>query len=235
MVDALERAMSSARAPTEATRPMAATPPPPPPPPVAPSPSTPASTGGRRNAAPLLVGLAALALVAVVAVLLFSGGGDKPSNTGRQTNTQRSQKRKATPTPTPKAKSTPTATATPTPTATPTTAPTGGVDLARARQLQLEGYSARRAGDYEHALSASSAALKACGSTHALDPCGYALYEVGVDLMHLGRSQEAIPFLEKRLAEYGDNSSGEVQKALDEARGGKTKPGKSKGHGNEGD
>ena len=232
MVDALDRAMSSARTPTEATRPMAAMgPPPPPPPPVAERTTT---TGGRRNAAPLLVGLAALALLAVVAVVLFAGGSDNPSDSGRQTNTQRSQKRKATPTPKPKAKSTPTPTATPTPTptATPTTAPSGGVDLARARQLQLAGFNARKAGDYQTGLNDSSAALKACGSTHALDPCGYALYEIGADLIALGRNDEAIPFLEKRLSEYGDNSSGEVQKALDEARSGK-KPEKSKGHGND--
>jgi serine/threonine-protein kinase len=236
MVDALERAMGSARAPTEATRPMAAIPPPPPPPPA---PARAAATGGRRNAAPLLVGLAALALLAVVAVLLFSGGGENPSDSKRQTNTQRTQKRKATPTPTakPKAKAeaTPTPTATPTSTATPTPAPGSGVDLARARQLQLAGFNARKAGDYQTALNDSSAALKACGDTHALDPCGYALYEIGADLIALGRNEEAIPFLEKRLSEYGDNSSGEVQRALDQARGetGGKKPKKSKGHGHD--
>ena len=34
----------------------------------------------------------------------------------------------------------------------------------------------------------------------------------------LERYDEAIPYLERRLSEYGDNSSGEVKKALDEAR-----------------
>jgi serine/threonine protein kinase len=236
MVDALDRAMGSARAPAEPTRPIAAVAPPPPPPPPA------AAQARSRSGAPLLAGLAALALLAVLAFVLLSGGGNDNSG-GQQTRTERPAKKKATPTPTPKAKSTPTPTPTRTPTPTPTPTPTAtatpssGPNLARARQLQLQGFNARRAGDYEAALQASSAALKACGSAHALDPCGYALYEVGVDLIALGRNEEAIPFLEKRLSEYGDNSSGEVQRALDQARGtssGKPKKEKkSKGQGHD--
>ena len=41
------------------------------------------------------------------------------------------------------------------------------------------GFNARKAGDYQGGLSASAGALKACGNAHQLDPCGYALYEVG--------------------------------------------------------
>jgi hypothetical protein len=69
--------------------------------------------------------------------------------------------------------------------------------------------------------------LKACGDAHALDPCGFALFEIGADLNALGRGNEAIPYLERRLNEYGDNSSREVQAELDKARG--SKPGKGKG------
>jgi len=151
------------------------------------------------------------------------GGNDtqepKASSTPRE--------REKTPTPTPKAEKTATPTPTPTATETPPPAP-AEPDLARARQLQLQGYNARQAGDYNGALASSSQALKACGNAHALDPCGFALYEVGAALNGLGRYDEAIPYLERRLSEYGDNSSGEVQKALDEARGG-GKPGKGKG------
>jgi eukaryotic-like serine/threonine-protein kinase len=212
MVDALERAMGSARPPTEPTRAIAAAPGPPPP--------------RRRSAAPLLAGLAAVALLAVAGFVLLSGGDNGRSDGGRQQTAKterRSEKRTPTPTPSPSAESTPEPTATATATPTATTAPTSGPDLTRARQLQLQGFNARRAGDYEAGLAASTAALRACGNTHALDPCGYALYEIGADLIALGRNREAIPFLEKRLSEYGDNSGGEVQQALDQARGEKTK------------
>ena len=37
--------------------------------------------------------------------------------------------------------------------------------------------------------------------------------------MALGRGDEAVQYLQRRLDEYGDNSSGEVQKALDKAQG----------------
>jgi eukaryotic-like serine/threonine-protein kinase len=226
MVEALQQAMGSSRPPTEPTRPIATAPPPP----------------RRRGAAPLLAGLAALALLAVIGFALLSGGDDSRSDgNDQQAKTERpSKKHKATPTPTPTAKSTPepTATATATPTATPTatTAPTNGPDLARARQLQLQGFTARRAGDFEAALAASTQALKACGDAHALDPCGFALYEIGADLNGLGRNEEAIPYLERRLSEYGDNSSGEVQAELDRARGEKAdKPKGPKGPKDKGD
>ena len=61
-----------------------------------------------------------------------------------------------------------------------------------------------------------------------LDPCGYALYEVGAALVGLGRNDEAIPYLERRLDDYGDNSAGDVQKALDQAQGGKPGKGQDK-------
>jgi serine/threonine protein kinase len=232
MVEALQQAMGSSRPPTEPTRPIAVTPPPAP----------------RRSAAPLLAGLAALALLAVVGFLLLSGGdnGRSDGNDQQAKSERPSAKRKSTPTPTPKSKSksksksrsTPEPTATATATATPsaTTAPTNGPDLASARQLQLQGFNARRAGDYEAALAASTQALKACGDTHALDPCGFALYEIGADLNALGRNEEAVPYLERRLSEYGDNSSGEVQAELDKARGETTeKPKGPKGPKDKGD
>src|SRR4051812_31251646 len=221
MVEELGRAMSSARPPTEPTRPVAVSPPPPP---------------GRRSGTPLLAGLAALALLAVLGFVLLSGGDNGRSDGGEpQAKAQhRTQKRKSTPTPTPSAESTatpkPTSTATPTPSPSPTATPPapGGTGLAAARRLQLQGFNARRAGDFNAALAASSQALKACGTTHALDPCGFALYEVGADLNALGRGDEAVPFLQRRLDEYGDNASGEVQAELDKARG--KKPKGPKGH-----
>jgi eukaryotic-like serine/threonine-protein kinase len=238
MVEALDGAMGPSRPATEPTRPLAAVggsgtgaPPAPPPPPP------PRRHGRGGSGALLLAGLAGLILIAVLGFVLLSGGDNGRSDGGNDTREPQAsstpRKREKTPTPTPTAEKTATATPTPTPTPTPTateTPPPGPAEpnLARARQLQLQGYNARQAGDYNGALASSAQALKACGDAHALDPCGFALYEVGAALNGLGRYDEAIPYLERRLSEYGDNSSGEVQKALDEARGG-GKPGKGKG------
>jgi serine/threonine-protein kinase len=252
MVDELDRAMGAAGPATEPTRPIAVAAPatrvasgaPTSGQRGGPPPSRPAggATGSpsRRSGVPIIAGLAGLLLLAVLGFVLLSGGNNGRSDGGNQASTQQNKPRKkSTPTPTPKAKDTPTptptATSTPTPTATPTptptstTAPTSGPNLARARQLQLAGFNARRSGDYESALSSSVQALKACGDAHALDPCGYALFEIGADLNALGRNSEAIPYLERRLNEYGDNGSGEVQAELDKARGAHGN-GKAKGH-----
>jgi tetratricopeptide (TPR) repeat protein len=182
--------------------------------------------------------MAGLILIAVVGFLLLSGGDNGRSDANDSQKPQASstpRKRDKTPTPSPTPTAEKTATATPTPTATETPPPAPAEpNLTRARQLQLQGYNARQAGDYDGALAASSQALKACGDAHALDPCGYALYEVGAALNGLGRYDEAIPYLERRLNEYGDNGSGEVQKALDEAEsGGKKGKGREK-HGGPG-
>jgi serine/threonine protein kinase len=220
MVDALDAAMSVTRPATEATRPLAVGPPP------GNGGLPPAPGRSRGNGGVLLAGLAALVLLAVVGFVLLSGGDNGRSDGADTPARSESRKRESTPEPTttPKAESTPSPTATATETPEPTETPAaGGTDLARARQLQLQGYNARSAGNYEVALTASTEALDACGDTHALDPCGFALYEVGAALNALGRSEEAIPYLERRLDEYGDNSSGEVQAELDKARGKKPK------------
>ena len=64
----------------------------------------------------------------------------------------------------------------------------------------------------------SEQALEACGSSRELEPCGYALFEKGVALNRSGRPDEAIPVLEQRLEQYGDNGSGEVEKELKDAK-----------------
>jgi serine/threonine-protein kinase len=216
MVDALDRAMGSSRPATEPTRVIAAPPantgrsgPPPPP----------APRRGDRSGWPILAGLAGLLLLAVVGFILLSGGdggggsngGDKAANTQTQT---KPRKKKATPTPTAEQTAEPTATSTPEPTSTPE-AP-AGTNLQRASQLQLQGFDARRAGNYEQALAFSQQALEACGDTVQLNPCGYALFEVGAALNALGRPDEAIAPLQQRLDQYGNN--GEVKDELKKAR-----------------
>jgi tetratricopeptide (TPR) repeat protein len=210
MVAALDRAMNASQSATEAT-PVVAPPPPPDdgPPPI--------QRGGRGSGAWLLAGLAALLLIAVFGFLLLSGGDGGRSDGGRAES-------EATATPTaertPEAtrEATPEATEEATPEPTATAEPSGGTDLERAAQLQVQGFNARRAGDYEQALALSQQALDACGDTKQLSPCGYALFEVGAALNALGRPDEAIPYLEQRLEQYGDNSSGEVKAELKAAK-----------------
>ena len=188
----------------------------------------------RRGSAALLAGVAGLLVVAVVAVVaLASRGGDDPSggdapraqHTTEPTRTA-SPKKSATATPTESPSSTATGTATPDQTVS------GGPDLKRAAALQLEGYHARLAGDYATALDRSRAALAACGDTHQLSPCGYALYEEGVALNRSGNPAAAIPILQQRLQQYGDDDTGAVAKELRDAqRRAGQKPGGGKARG----
>ena len=105
-----------------------------------------------------------------------------------------------------------------TPEATETAAPSGEVDLDKARQLQLDGFNARQAGDYARSLQLSQQAIDACGNSNQLDPCGYALFEKGLALNRSGRPDEAIPVLQERLDRFGDNEAGEVRKELNAAK-----------------
>jgi eukaryotic-like serine/threonine-protein kinase len=216
MVAALDRAMSASQPATEPTRVVA-----PPPPPAAAPPRV--ERDGRGNGPWLLAGLAALLLIAVLGFLLFSGDDGGGGGEGRRAESTPTATATPTAERTPEATETPEATkeATPEPTATATATPaepSGGTDLERAAQLQVQGFNARRAGDYEQALTLSQQALEACGDTRQLSPCGYALFEVGAALNALGRPDEAIPYLEQRLAQYGDNSSGEVKSELKAAK-----------------
>jgi hypothetical protein len=198
MVAALDRAMGESRPPTEPTRP------------IAPVPPVTATRAGGSAWPWLLAGVAALVVLAVAGAVLLSGddgGGEEP--------------RSAQPTATATAERTPEKTATPEPTATATETPeptqtaeppSGGTDLDRAADLQLQGYNARVAGDYDQALALSQQSLEACGDTRQLSPCGYALYEVGAALNALGRPDEAIPYLQQRLDQYGPNK--DVEKEL---------------------
>jgi tetratricopeptide (TPR) repeat protein len=198
MVAALDRAMGESRPPTEPTRP------------IAPVPPVTATRAGGSAWPWLLAGVAALVVLAVAGAVLLSGddgGGEEP--------------RSAQPTATATAERTPEKTATPEPTATATETPeptqtaeppSGGTDLDRAADLQLQGYNARVAGDYDQALALSQQSLEACGDTRQLSPCGYALYEVGAALNGLGRPDEAIPYLQQRLDQYGPNK--DVEKEL---------------------
>ena len=215
MVDALDSAMGSPRAATaaaapatEATRRLDAPPPPPPPPAASPR----RDNGARRPGAALLAGLAGLLLIGVLGFVLLSGDGGGDGEQASEPTPTATAERTAEPTPTETAEPTATPTETATPDATETAEPSGETDLDRAADLQLQGFNARQAGDNEQALALSQQALEACGDAQELDPCGYALYEVGAALNALGRPDEAIPFLQQRLDTYGNN--GQVKAEL---------------------
>ena len=236
MVDALDRAMGSSRPATEPTRPLAAVAPPPPGDRGGATAAPPVERGRRGGAAWMLAGLAGVILVAVLAFLLLSGGdGDNPPPSAdreptatataertpdatREATPEATPEATSEPAPEPTAEATPEATPTETPEATPESSGQSGLD--RAADLQVQGFNARQAGDYERALTLSQQALEACGNAQQLSPCGFALFEVGAALNGLGRYEEAIPYLEQRLEQYGDNSSGEVERELKAAQKG---------------
>ena len=64
---------------------------------------------------------------------------------------------------------------------------------------------------------ASQGAVEACGDSVEMDPCGYALYNLGAALNRAGRPDEAIPYLEDRLARFGDNENKDVKTELKSA------------------
>src|SRR6201999_1790164 len=106
----------------------------------------------------------------------------------------------------------------PEPTEEATQEPSGQPNLEAARAAQVAGFNARGAGDFNTALAKAEEALAACGGSKELNPCGYAPFKKGAALNGLGRSEEAIPILEQRLNEFGDNERGEVKKELKDAR-----------------
>jgi predicted Ser/Thr protein kinase len=260
MVSALERAAASASEPTEPTRPVAAaaaagagrrgpaalaaassgagrhTP----------GSFAPAASGRRGPAALVVAAVAGVVGLAVLGFVLLSGGDGGGGGGGEPTQTasdppqkERDQEKQRDSEATPTATATPEATTTPEPTTTaspePTpTAPPAASGLDAASEFQLDGYNARRAGNYEQSLQLSQQALEACGNQRPLDPCGYATFEVGLALNRLGRPEEAIPYLQQRL-EYGNSS--EAQAELEDAQAkleGDGNRGKGGGNGNRG-
>jgi serine/threonine-protein kinase len=224
-VDALERTVG--REPTRPTRRLAAKndgdgrPPAPRSAVAAPTPPR-----RRRSGAPLLAGLAALVLLAVVGAIALAsrgGGGEEPrAQSTPEASAEPTETATAEETATEEPKPTETATEEPTPSPEPTEEatqePSGEPDLQAAQAAQVAGFNARRAGDFETALAKAEEALQACGGSKELSPCGYALFEKGAALNGLGRSEEAIPILEQRLNEFGDNERGEVKRELNDAR-----------------
>jgi tetratricopeptide (TPR) repeat protein len=169
----------------------------------------------RRLAVAAATALAALLLAAGVAAVLIDNDGDgareraQPQAQKRDRPRQEStpERRKEKPKATATATATPSATATATPTATATS----------AVSLNSKGYELFKAGNYGQAIPLFQRAVKACGDSTEMDPCGYTLYNLGAALRRSGEATAAIPILEDRMARFGDNGKGEVRKELDAA------------------
>jgi serine/threonine-protein kinase len=192
----------------------------------------PAGGPGPRRGSParwVLLGAVLLALLAGGVAIAALGGDDGGSarNEPKAAKTPKAKKKKdkakRTPTPTPTAEATATATATPEETATATPTPTATEtakakgSISDARRLNDQGYSRYQSADYDGAVGPLQQAVQICGASTELDPCGYALFNLGSALHRAGRSSEAIPYLERRLA-ISDYKRGEVQAELDAAR-----------------
>jgi hypothetical protein len=223
-VDRLGEAMTppppkrgAAAAGTTATRKLDRTPPPPS------RPARPAAAAGApRKSGPgsgtLLAVLAAALLVLVVGFLLLRGDGEGNRTAADRTPTPTATaEKKDTPTPT----STPEDTPEPTPTATPeeTPAPQAKKPKGSANQLQVQAFNLNNEGQYEQALPIAQAAVeKGCKGNAPVNPCGYALYELGRAQRGTGDPQSAIQTLEQRLERYPDDQRSTVEAELRRAR-----------------
>ena len=174
----------------------------------------------RRSSAPLIAALVALAPARGRRRVRAGQPRRRPEPTQRAEQPTAEPTRESTPEPTPEDTATPEPTpgdrhagadpgghADPEPTPEDPTpeAPSGEPDLKAAQAAQLEGYNARRAGDFQTALAKAREAQQLCAGSNELSPCGYALFEEGVALIGLGQPEAAIPILQRRLDEFGDN------------------------------
>ena len=82
--------------------------------------------------------------------------------------------------------------------------------------LNAQGFDLMNQSRYAEAIAPLQQAVTACGSSNQLDPCGFALYNLGRSLRLAGHPAEAIPFLERRLTI--PNQQGVVKRELRAAR-----------------
>ena len=202
--DAIDRQEGAARPPTAVTEPL-------------PRPAAPARTPApaprlrppaqRRWLAPALLGV--LAVLGLVATLASLGGGDRDEQRAARDRPDTAARQ-------------PTTNARP---AAPATADGRG-----AAELNAEGHRLMNAQRYDEAIPPLQAAVARCGDSTVVDPCAYALYNLGRSLRLAGRPQEAIPILERRLRI--PNQQDVVRQELEAAR---RDAGQSRGDGEERD
>jgi serine/threonine-protein kinase len=98
-----------------------------------------------------------------------------------------------------------------TPAPAPPKQPAAGLSVSQARALQDESTQAMSAGDWEQALSLAQEALPALRGRDTTYE-GYANFNIGNSLAHLGRCDEAMPYLDRREQLLGSHP------AVDRAR-----------------
>jgi serine/threonine protein kinase len=206
---------------TTATRPLASrdrTPPPSRPARPVAAAERPGSSGPGTGV--LLAALAAALLVVVLGFLLLKGNGDDKGNQASKTSTPTATAKKTpTATATPKKTETPAPTATSTPTQTPKPKPKPSPTGGSASQLQVEAYNLNNAGKYDAALPvAQQAVTKGCQADAPVNPCGYALYELGRAQLGSGDAPGAVATLNQRLQRYPDDQRKTVEKLLKKAQ-----------------
>jgi tetratricopeptide (TPR) repeat protein len=205
-VDGLERA-DAERAPVQPTpvqpTPVQPTPVQPPPPP--PAPVTWSHPRRRMGAAPVLLGLAAIAVGLIVGLTVLNGndgsGGGTDRSPERARTAQRDERRQSE-----RAQQ---------PAPAPAPAETQRSDASPA-QLNDQGFGLMNAGDYDRAIPVLERAVAAFPEGNTDLTLAYALYNLGRSLRLAGRPDEAIPILERRL-EFS-NQRGVVKRELKAAR-----------------
>jgi serine/threonine protein kinase len=209
---------------TTATRKMGADRTPPPSRPARPAPAAERPRSSGPGTGTLLAALAAALLVVVLGFLLLKGNGDDKGSQASKKSTPTATstpKKKETPSPTPTATKTetPAPTATATPKKTPKPKPDAPKPGGSASQLQLQAFNLNNAGKSEEALPvAQEAVKKGCKGNAPVDPCGYALYELGRAQLATGDADGAVQSLQTRLDRYPDDQRDKVQALLDKAK-----------------
>ncbi len=210
-VDALEHALDapapsqpSAPAPDpDTTRRMPLSAPPTPPRRRVAAAAAPSAPARRRGPGRLIAVLAVLLVLVLGGIAAALSGGDGGGSDQRAERTpEATATATATAEKTAEPTATPTETATPTATATPTKTPSGEQPAGDANSLNARGFSLYQKGDFAGAIPPLQRAVELCGDSTDLDPCGYAIYNLGSALHRAGRSAEAIPLLERRLAGF---------------------------------
>ena len=170
----------------------------------------------------LALGAALLAIVLAASAL---SGGDEDGERTAGGNAEPTATATATPTAEKTAEPTPTAAATQEP--APVTPQGSGNGKGKAKgkakkgdpsALNAQGFALMNQGNYEGAIEPLQQAVDNCEGSTAVDPCAYALYNLGASLRRAGRPEEAIPVLEERLERFGSNQRATVQKELDAAK-----------------
>jgi predicted Ser/Thr protein kinase len=179
--------------------------------PVPPVPPRPAYAPARSRGFPVVPALVALALIAagiLAAALLTRGGDAKPvAQTFVRTIVKTSPGRTIT------QKTTVTRPGPPLTTTPLTSSASAGTSLTQGRRDSDAAFNLIRAGDYAGALPLAQNALSELRGTRDIYE-GYANYNVGTSLIHLGRCSEGLPYLDASERIQGHRSEFDRDRAL---------------------